>query len=113
MKLAVVRKLALSLPEVTEEPHHRLGSFRVRGKIFVTFPTDEEHLHVFVSEADRETVLTTHPQFVEPLLWGKKVVGVRVWLANAVPSVVKDLVARAWQNKAPKALAKAWLEGVD
>ena len=31
---AVVRKLALSLPESTEQPHHDMTSFRVRGKIF-------------------------------------------------------------------------------
>ena len=51
-----------------------------------------------------EPALAMHPAFVEKLLWGGKVVGVRIALAAASPSVVKHLVQRAWANKAPKAL---------
>jgi hypothetical protein len=36
MKIDTVRKYALSLEAVTEEPHHNYSSFRVRSKIFVT-----------------------------------------------------------------------------
>jgi len=32
--LARVRKIALGLPETTEQDHHGMISFRVRGKIF-------------------------------------------------------------------------------
>ena len=42
------RAFALSLPEATEEPHHDMSSFRVRGKIFATVPPDGEHLHVYL-----------------------------------------------------------------
>ena len=42
----------MSLEAVTEEPHHDYSSFRVRGKIFVTVPPDEEVVHVFVGEED-------------------------------------------------------------
>jgi len=38
--LAEARRLALSLPEVTEQPHFDMASFRVRGKIFVTVPPE-------------------------------------------------------------------------
>ncbi len=48
MKLAEVRRFAVSLPEATEEPHFDLASFRVKGKIFATVPPEEKHLHVFV-----------------------------------------------------------------
>ena len=34
MKTAQVRRFALSLPAVTEEPHFHYSSFRIRGKIF-------------------------------------------------------------------------------
>lgn len=103
MKLSAVRRVATALPEVTESPHHQLGSFRVRGKIFVTWP-DDEHLHVFVAEAERELALAMHPGFVEKLLWGGKVVGVRVTLPQAEPAVVKRLVQQAWAHKAPRSL---------
>ena len=57
VKYETARAAALALPETTEEPHHHFGSFRVRGKIFVTVPLDRQHLHVFVDEEDRELAL--------------------------------------------------------
>lgn len=104
MRLAAVRKLALALPEVTEAPHHHYGSFRVRGKIFATFPPGDEFLHLFVGEPERERVLELHEVFVEKLFWGGKVAGIRVKLKAAAPRVVKELVRAAWEHKAPKAL---------
>ena len=102
MNLAQVRLHAKSLQDVTEEPHHQFSSFRVKGKIFVTIPPDEEHIHVFVDEADRERALLLYPEFVEKLLWGGRVVGLRIALAAAKPALVKALVTSAWVNKAPK-----------
>jgi hypothetical protein len=97
----------MSLPEVTEEPHHHFGSFRVRGKIFITMPPGEEHIHVFVPEQEREQALAMYPGFTEKLLWGNKVVGLRVSLGQATPSAVNALVLQAWRSKAPKALQGA------
>jgi hypothetical protein len=99
MKFETIRKYALSLPEVTEQPHHHFGSFRVRGKIFVTVPSGNEHIHVFVSEQERERALALYPEFVEKLFWGGKVVGVRVVLADASAGAVKALVQEAWRYK--------------
>lgn len=107
MKLAQVRRHALSLPEVTEEPHFNYSSFRVRGKIFVTVPPEGTHVHVFVGEAQRESALAVHPGFLDKLSWGAKVVGLRVTLDSAEASVVHRLVSSAWQRKAPKSLAGA------
>jgi hypothetical protein len=107
MKLAPVRKLALSLPEATEQPHFDYGSFRVRGKIFLTVPPGDRFLHVFVGEEVREPALEMYPEFLEKLTWGKKVVGLRVTLEQASPAVVKRLVHQAWDAKAPAALRKA------
>ena len=89
----------MSLEAVTEEPHHNYSSFRVRGKIFVTIPPDEEFIHVFVGEQEREPVLMTYAKFTEKLLWGNKVVGLRVRLASARPSVVKLLVSKAYEAR--------------
>jgi hypothetical protein len=106
VKLAAVRKFAMSLPEASEEPHHDYSSFRVRGKIFVTVPPGEEVIHVFVPEQTREEALAVHGDFVEKLLWGAKALGLRVRLAKADAGVVKLLVRRAWEHKAPKTLIK-------
>ncbi len=104
MNMAQVRRYALSLTEVTEEPHHHFSSFRVGGKIFVTVPPEETHIHVFVSEDQRELALSLEPGCLEKLLWGGKVVGLRVDLATAPAAVVKRLLSQAWAHKAPKAV---------
>jgi hypothetical protein len=41
LTLSEARRLALSFAEVTEEDHHGIPSFRVRGKIFATVPDAE------------------------------------------------------------------------
>jgi len=104
MKLTQVRLFALSLPEATEEPHFQSASFRIRGKIFATVPADGEHLHVFVSDEEREIALATEPAFVEKLYWGARVAGLRVVLAKAKPKMVERLLKMAWSHKAPKTL---------
>jgi len=107
MKLDQVRRFALSLPGVTEEPHFEYTSFRIRGKIIATAPPDGEHLHVFVADQVRDLALATEPAFLEKLLWGDKVRGLRVLLAKAKPRVVNELVREAWVCRAPKALVAA------
>jgi YjbR len=92
----------MSLDVVTEEPHHHYSSFRVRGKIFVTIPPDEDVIHVFVGEEDRESALALYPDFIEKLLWGGKAVGLRVVLASAKPTVVKSLIDKAYQTRVRK-----------
>jgi hypothetical protein len=37
VSIETFRKLALSFPEATEEPHFEKSSFRIRKKIFATF----------------------------------------------------------------------------
>jgi hypothetical protein len=102
MKLDDVRTHALSLEAVTEAPHHTYSSFRVRDKIFVTIPPEETHVHVFLGEEDREQALAMHPAFVEKLFWGSKVLGLRVALAKATPSVVRALVTKAYETRVRK-----------
>ena len=104
MKFTTIHKFAMSLPEVSEAPHHHFSSFRVRGKIFVTIPPDEKFLHIFVSELHREQALAMYPEFVEKLFWGGKVVGIKVALATAEAATGKLLVHQAWQYKVPKTL---------
>jgi hypothetical protein len=102
MKLDPIRKFALALEAVTEEPHHHFSSFRVRGKIFVTIPPGEDFLHVFVDDHGREVAQALYPEFIEKLLWGGKVVGLRVSLKAAKASVVKSLVLDAYNTRVSK-----------
>jgi hypothetical protein len=108
MKLAEIRRLAMALPEVTEEPHHQSTSFRVRGKIFITAPPKGNCIHIFLSETAREQAIALYPSFVEKLFWGGKVWGIRVTLAAAKSHVVEGFVRAAWATKAPKSLAASY-----
>lgn len=111
MKIEALRKFAMSLPAVTEEPHHNFSSFRVGGKIFVTVPPEGTHVHVFVSEQERELALSIYPEFVEKLLWGGRVVGIRVRLAQADPSALKALVRSAYELKSGGSKSACRLSG--
>jgi hypothetical protein len=102
--LAALRKFALSLPDVTEQPHHHFGSWRVHGRIFATLPPGGQHVHVFVPGGVREQALALYPAFTEKLLWGGKVVGLRVAFAAAPPAAAKQLLRQAWEGKAPKSV---------
>ena len=95
VKLEEVRKVALALPHTTEEPHHNFGSFRVRGKIFVTIPPGGELLHIFLPVEQRELALAIDPEFLEPLHWGSRVLGVRAKLRLARKATVLSLVRQA------------------
>jgi hypothetical protein len=109
MQLKQLRSYALSLPETSEEPHFNFSSFRVKGKIFVTVPPDENYVHIFVDDERRDMAIALFPQAIEPLFWGKKILGVRVSLAKAKQGFVQELVYSAWARKAPKSLAKLGL----
>ncbi len=105
MTLAQVRAYALSLTEVTEEPHFDRTSFRVRGRIFATARTTEPHIHIFVDALERDQALAAYPDHIEKLWWGKEVRGLRVTL-KAPPLAIKELLRKAWVAKAPTTAAK-------
>jgi hypothetical protein len=105
-KLDDVRAFALALPDTTEEPHHDYGSFRVRGKIFVTMPPGGALLHVFLPDEQRELALALDPRAAEPLPWGSKVLGIRVHLAKASKAHVLQWVQQAYDFKAAQAPAR-------
>lgn len=104
----MARRFALSLPGTTEEPHFEMASFRVRGKIFATVPPDGEHLHVFVDEGEVHAAVAEDPVAFEPLLWGKRLRGLRVRLASAPAHRIAELLEESWRRKAPARLAAEW-----
>ncbi|HET6311482.1 MAG TPA: MmcQ/YjbR family DNA-binding protein [Candidatus Nitrosotalea sp.] len=100
-----VRRIALALPEVVELEHWGNPSFRIRGRIFATMP-DQQHVNVMLDPFDVEPVLRDDPGSCEELMWGKQLVGVRVSLKQASPTMVRSLLEAAWRRKAPKRLLR-------
>jgi hypothetical protein len=103
MKLREVRRLALALPETSEQPHFHLTSFRVKSKIFATAAPDGSFMNVFVDDDLRETIVAVDPKAYETQWWGKSAY-LHVHLAAAKARDVKTLLHAAWARRAPKKL---------
>ena len=97
------RELALALPEAVEQDHHGRPSFRVGGKIFAT-QWDEAHMNVMVDEGGVRTAIHADPEACEEVWWGKRLAAVRVDLRCVRAEMLADLLADAWETKAPKRL---------
>jgi hypothetical protein len=102
--LAQVRKIALGLPEATEQDHHGMPSFRVRGKIFATVP-DDHHVRVMLDEEGIRAAVAEHPDSCAPGYWGKRLACAVIDLEVTAPALVQELLTDAWTGKAPPALS--------
>lgn len=100
---ALARKLALALPETVEQDHHGRPSYRVGRKIFATL-WDEQHMNVMLDEGGIRTAVDAHTETCEPVWWGKRLAAVRVDLRHADTRLLAELLADAWETKAPKRL---------
>lgn len=105
MRIATARRVALSLPDTTEEPHFEFSSFRVRGKVFATVP-DSGHLHLLVGAEEARALLAEDPSTFEPIGRGSRInpEWIRVNLASAEAKQIRELLTEAWRTKAPKRL---------
>lgn len=106
MRCEQVKGFALALPEVTEQPHFTLTSFRIRGKIFATASLDQSSVNIFIEKMDRERALALDPVSFEKLWWGASVMGRKAHLAQADPDLTSELLRLSWLRKSPKRLMK-------
>ena len=67
VRAATLRRLALSLPETIEAPHHDLTSFRVAGNIFATMPPEGDRFNVFLDDEEISASCAEFPGAVEEL----------------------------------------------
>ena len=100
------RQLALSLPEAVEQDHHGRPSYRVGGKIFAT-QWDDDHVNVMVDEGGIRTAIDADPEACEEVWWGKRLTAVRVDLRRVRAGMLADLLADAWETKAPRRLLRS------
>jgi len=100
---AEARRLALALPEAVEQDHHGRPSYRVDGKIFAT-QWDEHHLNVMLDEGGILTAVQAEPETCAEVRWGKRLAAVSVDLRRADKTHLADLLADAWERRAPKRL---------
>jgi hypothetical protein len=100
---AQARRLALALPETVEQDHHGRPSYRVEGKIFAS-QWDEHHLNVMLDEGGILTAVQAEPETCTEVWWGKRLAAVRVDLRRVDEALLADLLADAWERRAPRRL---------
>jgi hypothetical protein len=122
-----VRRLALALPETTEDTSHGNACWRVRDKMFVwerplrssdlralgdTAPTGPilgaRVEHLIAKEAllaDDPAVFFTTPHF-------DNYPAVLIRLGEIAAGDLEEVIAEAWLSRAPKRLAKQYLAGI-
>jgi hypothetical protein len=102
------RRLALSLPEASEQSHMGHPDFRVRKKIFATlgYP-DESRAMVKLSPDQQEALTRARPDMFAPVPggWGKRG-ATHITLAAADEAATYDALLLAWQSVAPRTLLK-------
>ena len=100
------RKLALSFPEATEEPHFEKTSFRVKKKIFATYEELKNRACIKLSEIDQDVFSSADKTIIYPVdnKWGKQ-----GWTLIDMKKVHKNLfidaLTTAYCEVAPKKLA--------
>lgn len=106
IELEELRKLAMSFPEVTEEPHFEKTSFRVKKKIFATYDAINHRACIKLSEIDQD-VFSSDKSIIYPVdnKWGKQ--GWTLVELNTVhPDLFKDALTTAYREVAPKKLGE-------
>ena len=108
MSVNEFRRMALSLPEATESAHMDHPDFRVRGKIFATLGYPSHGWGVVkLSPDQQELYVSLKPGVFVPAkgAWGRNgATGVK--LGAAPKGLVREALAAAWANTAPKSLAR-------
>ncbi len=103
--LTTFRKLALSLPEATEEPHFEKISFRVKKKIFATYDVKNKSACVRISEIDQHVYSSIDRTIIHPVdnKWGKQ--GWTIIEMNKInKELFNEVLTAAYCEAAPKKL---------
>ena len=101
-----LRKIALSFPEVTEEPHFEKTSFRVKKKIFATYDGRNKRACIKLCEIDQDVFSWAGEKIIYPVdnKWGKQ-----GWTLIEMKKVRRDLfidaLTTAYCEVAPQKLA--------
>ena len=105
--IEILRKLALSFPETSEEPHFEKTSFRVAKKIFATCDDKNKRASIKLSEIDQDVFCKAGNAAIYPVdnKWGKQ--GWTIIEMNEVhEDLFADAVTSAYCEVAPRRLAE-------
>ncbi len=101
------KQIALSFPDVKEEPHFEKTSFRIKKKIFATVSVADNKAVLKLSELDQSVFCSFDKSIIYPVngAWGKQGWTI-VELKTVRKDMLKDLLTTSYCNVAPKTLSK-------
>jgi len=103
VSVEIFRKLALSFPDATEEPHFEKSSFRIKKKIFATFDEKNNHAVIKLNEIDQSVFCASGDKIFYPIpnKWGKHGWTI-VELSKVRPEMFEDALIRSYENVVSK-----------
>jgi hypothetical protein len=120
-----VRRLALTLPEVTEEDLHGRPAWRVRGKLFAwERPLRKSDLRALGDAAPdgpilgarvehlgaKEALIADEPEVFFTIPHFDGYAAVLILIERIAPDVLEEVIVEAWLARAPKRLARQYAE---
>jgi len=112
--IEMLRKIALSFPEATEEPHFEKSSFRIKKKIFATYDDVNKRACIKLSAIDQDVFSSADKTIIYPVdnKWGKQG-WTLIEMKRVNKSLFIDAVTTAYCEVAPEKLAKLVRPDVD
>jgi hypothetical protein len=107
---AAFRKLALSLPEASEQPHFDRASFRIGKKIFATMTASGQEAMIRVAPRPKlYALMKAQPDvFFSYGGWTERNGAVGVRLPKIAAAELEPLVVASWRSVAGKRLVAAF-----
>jgi predicted DNA-binding protein (MmcQ/YjbR family) len=93
------RKLAMSFPGASEEPHFDKTSFHINKKIFATFDKKNNRVVLKLNEIDQSIFCASNEMIFYPISskWGKQGWTI-VELSKVRPEMFEDALILSYQN---------------
>jgi hypothetical protein len=105
-----VRRIALSLPQTTEEPWYGSPGYKVAGRGFLRLRTEADGgLVVFVADlGEKEALLTSDQEAFYTTPHYDNYPTVLINLAKVDPTELEELIIESWRLKAPVKVRTAY-----
>ena len=99
VSIETFRKLAMSFPNATEEPHFEKTSFRINKKIFASFDEKNDRAVLKLNEIDQSVFCASSEMIFYPIpnKWGKQGWTI-VELSEVRPEMFEDALIRSYEN---------------
>ena len=103
VSIETFRKLAMSLPDATEEAHFEKISFRIKKKIFATFDEKNNQAVLKLTPIDQSVFCASSEMIFYPIpnKWGKQGWTI-VELSKVRPEMFEDALMLSYENVAIK-----------